>query len=84
MAMKAQTKRWVFAVGVAGSLLAALLYLDRRAPAVQFTQVARSGHDLVARSTPAAAAARGKVSEPPQLTKLLSAEVASQRSRPIN
>ncbi len=44
MAMKVQTKRWLFALSVAGSLLAILFYLDRGAPAVQFTQVHSSGH----------------------------------------
>jgi TorA maturation chaperone TorD len=50
MAMKAQTKRWVFAVSVAGSLLATLFYLDRSAPAVQYTQVQSSGQSLAARA----------------------------------
>ena len=53
MAMKAQTKRWLFAVGIAGSLLAILFYLDRGAPAAQFTNVAGSGHGPVAPSAPA-------------------------------
>jgi hypothetical protein len=57
MAMKAQTRRWVFAVGIAGSLLAILLYLGRGAPAAQFTHVARSGHGLVARSAQTASVA---------------------------
>jgi hypothetical protein len=52
MAIKAQTKRWVFAVSVAGSLLASLFYLDRSAPTVQFTQEVNSGRSLVARSAP--------------------------------
>jgi hypothetical protein len=50
MAMKVQTKRWLFAVSVAGSLLATLFYLDRSAPAAQFTQVQSSGHSLSARA----------------------------------
>ena len=53
MTMKAQTKRWVFAVGIAGSLLAILFYLDRSAPAAQFTQLVPMGHPLVVPSTPA-------------------------------
>ncbi len=56
MAMKAQTKRWVFAVGVAGSLLAILFYLDRSGPAAQFTHVTRIGHAFAAGSAPAPAA----------------------------
>lgn len=57
--MKVQTKRWLFAVGVAGSLMATLLYLDRSAPAVQFTQVVSTGHSLAARGGPAPAPALG-------------------------
>ncbi len=48
--MKAQTKRWVFAVSVAGSLLSILFYLDRGAPMVQVTQGLSSGHSLAANS----------------------------------
>ena len=62
--MKAQTKRWLFAVGVAGSLLAMLFYLDRSAPTVQFTQVVSSGHSLVARRAPAPAAAAAPGTQP--------------------
>ena len=56
MAMKAHTKRWLFAVGVAGSLLAILFYLDRSAPAAQFTHVVSIGQRVVAHSAPASAA----------------------------
>lgn len=59
MTMKVQTRRWLFAVGVAGSLLATLFYLDRSAPAVQFTQVVSTGHSLAARGGPAPAVALG-------------------------
>jgi hypothetical protein len=53
MAMKAQTRRWVFAVSFAGSLLAILFYLDRSGPTLQFTQVVSTGHSLVAHRAPA-------------------------------
>lgn len=56
MAMKVQTKRWVFAVGVAGSLLAILFYLDRSAPAAQFTHVAPVRPAFVMRSAAVPAA----------------------------
>jgi hypothetical protein len=41
--MKAHTKRWLQALGVAGLLLAALFYMDRSASA-QSTHVLRTGH----------------------------------------
>jgi hypothetical protein len=59
MTMKAQTRRWLFAVSVAGSLLAILFYLDRSGPTAQFTQVVSTGHSLAARGGPAPAVAPG-------------------------
>jgi hypothetical protein len=65
MSMKAQTKRWVFAVSVAGSLLSILFYLDRSAPLVQVTQGLSSGHSLAANSGDAATLGRA-ASQPPR------------------
>jgi hypothetical protein len=57
MAMKVQTKRWVLAVSVAGTLLAILFYMDRSAPTAQFTRAARIGQRVAAHSAPPPAAA---------------------------
>lgn len=64
MAMKTHTRRWLFAVGVAGSLLAMLFYLDRSAPTVQFTQAVGTGHSLLARRAPAPGAAAAAGTQP--------------------
>jgi hypothetical protein len=47
MSMKVQTRRWLLALGVASLLLAFLFYMDRRAPAAQFTHAARAGNALL-------------------------------------
>jgi hypothetical protein len=57
MAMKAQTKRWVFAVGIAGSLLAILFYLDRSAATEHATHVVHLGHRVAPLPGPAPGAA---------------------------
>ena len=67
MAMKVQTKRWLFAVSVAGSLLASLFYFDRSAPAVQFTQAQSSGQSLAAPERgPYIVQVRRAASQPPR------------------